>query len=156
MHTQSQRTAARGSQYPGDFDGAAGAPFAARVDDEAQPGEVVWAWVPYEEDHAKGKDRPVLVIGSDVPWLLALPMTSIDHDLDEDQERSQGRYWIDVGSGGWDRRRRPSEARLDRVVRIHPHSVRRPGAAVSRAVYEAVLDGMAAIREGRPYDDDPV
>ena len=33
------------------------------MDGDADPGEVVWAWVPYEEDPNRGKDRPVVVIG---------------------------------------------------------------------------------------------
>lgn len=155
MQTRTQRTAPRGSSYPGDYDGEVCTPFAARTDDQAQPGEVVWAWVPYEEDHNKGKDRPVLVVGRDDPWLLALPMTSVDHDLDEDQERSAGRHWIDVGKGAWDRRRRPSEARVDRVVRVHPESVRRQGGSVSRTVYQAVIEAIAAVQRGVAYDDDP-
>ena len=32
-------------------------------DGYADPGEVVWGWVPYEDDETQGKDRPVLVIG---------------------------------------------------------------------------------------------
>ena len=31
-------------------------------DGEPDPGEVVWAWVPYEDDPSQGKDRPVLVL----------------------------------------------------------------------------------------------
>ncbi|GAB5080487.1 hypothetical protein ARTHROSP310_36360 [Arthrobacter sp. AD-310] len=27
-------------------------------DGEPDPGEVVWTWVPYQEDHGRGKDRP--------------------------------------------------------------------------------------------------
>ena len=34
-------------------------------DGEADPGEVVWAWVPFEDDPGQGKDRPVLVIARD-------------------------------------------------------------------------------------------
>ena len=33
------------------------------ADGQPDPGEVVWAWVPYEEDPSQGKDRPVLLIG---------------------------------------------------------------------------------------------
>ena len=33
-----------------------------RTDGKPDPGEVVWAWVPYEEDASQGKDRPVLLI----------------------------------------------------------------------------------------------
>ena len=36
-----------------------------RTDGKPDPGEVVWAWVPYEEDASQGKDRPVLLIGRD-------------------------------------------------------------------------------------------
>ena len=39
-------------------------PLLADFDSEApEPGEVVWTWVPYEEDPTRGKDRPVPVIG---------------------------------------------------------------------------------------------
>ena len=31
----------------------------------ADPGEIVWTWVAYEEDPTQGKDRPVLVVGRD-------------------------------------------------------------------------------------------
>ena len=32
-------------------------------DSEPDPGEVVWAWVPYQENPHRGKDQPLLVIG---------------------------------------------------------------------------------------------
>ena len=35
--------------------------YAPDLDGDADPGEVVWAWVPYEEDPTQVKDRPVLV-----------------------------------------------------------------------------------------------
>ena len=38
--------------------------------------------MPFEEDHTQGKDRPVLLVGTDGPWLLAVPLTSKDHDRD--------------------------------------------------------------------------
>ncbi len=37
--------------------------YAPKANGKPDPGEVVWAWVPYEEDPSQGKDRPVLVIG---------------------------------------------------------------------------------------------
>ncbi|MEO5723111.1 MAG: hypothetical protein ABIQ39_12615, partial [Ilumatobacteraceae bacterium] len=33
------------------------------LDGDADPGEVVWTWVNYEEDPTQGKDRPVVIIG---------------------------------------------------------------------------------------------
>ena len=42
-----------------------GARYAPERDGEPDPGEVVWAWVPYEDDPSQGKDRPVLVLQTD-------------------------------------------------------------------------------------------
>src|SRR5512139_4061485 len=43
--------------YPGDFPGMPDLSYAPHRDGQPDPGEIVWAWVPYEEDHAQGKDR---------------------------------------------------------------------------------------------------
>jgi hypothetical protein len=112
--------------------------YAPDRDGEPDPGEVVWTWVPYEEDHSRGKDRPVLVIGRDGPWLLALPMTSKDHDRDARQEAEQGRYWCDIGTGGWDREGRPSEVRVNRILRIDPAAVRRISVRLAPERFEQV------------------
>jgi len=109
------------------------------IDGEADPGEVVWGWVPYEDDPHQGKDRPVLVIGRDGDDLLALQLTSKDHDRDAEDEARYGRYWMDVGSGGWDREYRPSEVRLDRLLRMRETEVRREGAALERAMFDRVV-----------------
>ena len=106
---------------------------------QADPGEIVWTWVPYEDDPAQGKDRPVLVLGVEGGRLLALMLTSKDHDRDEEQETLAGRHWMDVGSGGWDRQGRPSEVRLDRLLVLDPAEVRREGAAMDRAVFDRVV-----------------
>ncbi|HEU4546298.1 MAG TPA: type II toxin-antitoxin system PemK/MazF family toxin [Microlunatus sp.] len=113
--------------------------YAPDLDGEPDPGEVVWAWVPYEEDPSQGKDRPVLVIGREDRTLLALQLTSQDHDLDAEDEARYGRYWTDIGTGDWDHERRPSEVRLDRVLRIDEHTVRREGAVLDRSVFDRVI-----------------
>lgn len=120
--------------------------YAPRADGHPDPGEVVWAWVPFEDDPAQGKDRPVLVIGRAGDDLAALMLTSKDHDRDAAQEAHWGRYWMDVGSGAWDPRRRPSEIRLDRLLRLDPGAVRREGAALDREVFEAVVTAFRARR----------
>lgn len=113
--------------------------YAPVDDDRADPGEVVWAWVPYEEDARKGKDRPVLVVGRDGDRLLALQLTSQDHDRDRAQEERAGRLWVDIGSGAWDHRRRPSEARVNRLLRLDPADVRRIGAVLDREIFDNVM-----------------
>ena len=133
----------------GRSDGPSGAEvaYAPDLDGEPDPGEVVWAWVPYEDDPAQGKDRPVLVIGRDGATLLALQLTSQDHDLDAEDEARWGRHWMDIGSGAWDHERRPSEVRLDRLLRLEEHGVRREGAVLDKGVFDAV------IREARAHHD---
>jgi hypothetical protein len=100
----------------------------------------VWTWVPYEEDPSQGKDRPVLVIGVEGETVLALGLTSRDHDVDAAQEHRDGREWMDIGTGAWDSRRRPSEVRLNRLLRLRAADVRREGAALPRPVFDAVIE----------------
>ena len=118
--------------------------YTPHEDGRPDPGEVVWAWVAYEDDPAQGKDRPVLLVGRDGDDLLGLQLTSKDHDRDAEDETRHGRYWMDVGSGDWDRERRDSEVRLDRLLRMAASEVRREGAALDRTVFDAVV---AAARE---------
>jgi hypothetical protein len=103
------------------------------------PGEVVWAWVAYEDDPEQGKDRPVLLVGRDREELLGLQLTSKDHDRDSEDEARYGRYWMDVGRGAWDSEGRDSEVRLDRLLRLLASGVRREGAALDRDIFDAVI-----------------
>ncbi len=130
--------------YPGDFVGLPDLDYSPLADGRPDPGEIVWTWVPYEEDHAKGKDRPVLLIGRDEPWLLALPLTSKDHDLDAAQEHRAGREWVDIGTGGWDARGRASEVRVNRIVRVDPHGIRREGSVLPRHTFDGVAAAVRA------------
>lgn len=128
--------------YPGDYTGPIRPLYAPDLDGDADPGEIVWAWVPYEEDHSRGKDRPVLIIGREGPWLLGLMLTSKDNipgSVGEVHETEHARY-INVGTGDWDEQRRPSEIRLDRVVRIQDGAVRREGAIMPMTLFSRVVD----------------
>lgn len=142
----------RGTPRPGPADGTArpGAgpvqpAYAPSADGRPDPGEVVWTWVPYEDDPSQGKDRPVLVLAVEGPTVVALMLTSKDHDHDAADEARYGRVWMDVGTGAWDARRRPSEVRLDRVLRLPAAQVRREGAALDRARYDAVVRAAAEL-----------
>jgi hypothetical protein len=116
-----------------------------RTDGKPDPGEVVWAWVAYEDDPSQGKDRPVLLLARDRKQLYGLMLSSQDHDRDAADEARHGRHWLDVGSGGWDRERRPSEVRLDRLLTLAPGDVRREGAALDRHTFDRV------VAAARPY-----
>ncbi len=113
--------------------------YRPRDDGAADPGEIVWAWVPYDENDGRGKDRPVLVIGRRGEDLLGLMLSSQDHDRDAADEARHGRLWTDLGTGAWDARGRPSEVRLDRLLQLAPGDVRREGAALDRARFDRVV-----------------
>lgn len=119
--------------------------YAPKPDGRPDPGEVVWTWVPYEDDPAQGKDRPVLLIAREGEGLIGLMMTSKDHDRDEEQEARAGRFWFDLGAGPWDPRGRPSEVRLNRLIRVDPGEIRREGAVLDEPRFDAVVAAL------RPY-----
>ena len=105
--------------------------YSPNLDGRADPGEVVWTWVTYEEDPTRGKDRPVLVVGRDHATLLGLVLSS--------QERhATDRDWVGIGTGSWDYDGRPSWVRLDRVLDVPEESIRREGAILERAVFDVV------------------
>ena len=129
--------------------------YQPEIDGQPDPGEVVWAWVPYEEDATRGKDRPVLLIArreaeAGTHW-AGLMLTSKDHDRDAEAEAREGRSWMDVGTGAWDAERRPSEVRLDRLVILPEEDIRREGAALPREVFDAVVE---AAREHHTTETD--
>ena len=119
--------------------------YAPEVDGEPDPGEVVWAWVPYEDDPARGKDRPVLVLDTDGDGWTGLMLSGQDHDRDAADEARYGRYWMDVGSGGWDAQGRPSEVRLDRLLHLERDGVRREGAALDAKIFHEVVEAVRGL-----------
>ena len=122
---------------------SSGVVYAPEADGQPDPGEVVWGWVAYEDDPSQGKDRPVLLLaqgtGDTAGQWLGLMLTSKDHDRDMEDEAHWGRYWMDVGSGGWDREGRPSEVRLDRLLVLDEADIRREGAALDQGIFEQVV-----------------
>ncbi len=105
--------------------------YAPNLDGDADPGEVVWTWVPYEEDAARGKDRPVLVVGRQGRDVLALMLSS-------NADRDGRPHWYALGEGAWDRESRPSWIRLDRVLTVDADAIRREGAVLERSRFDAV------------------
>ena len=105
--------------------------YSPALDGRADPGEVVWAWVAYEEDPRRGKDRPVLVVGRTGATVLGLMLSS-------QSERDGQRGWLALGPGAWDRESRPSWVRLDRVLEMDERAIRREGAVLDRRRFDAV------------------
>jgi hypothetical protein len=108
--------------------------YTPRLDGDPDPGEVVWTWVPYEDDPSQGKDRPVVIIGRTGRSLAGVPLTSKQHDRDDE---------IAVGTGAWDRSGRPSFAKVDQLLSIDEGAVRREGSILDRRHFDAVVAGVA-------------
>jgi hypothetical protein len=105
--------------------------YSPQSDGAPDPGEIVWTWVPFEENDGRGKDRPVLIVAAEsAGTYLAVQLTSKDHD-------GQGDF-VSVGAGGWDGAHRPSWVGLDRVLRVHEGGMRREAAALPREPFERV------------------
>lgn len=126
--------ASNGSDYPGDYRNMINFEYSPSLDGDADPGEIVWTWVPFEEDHSQGKDRPVLLVGRDGEYLLALMMTSKDHN---NREHADPNY-LDIGSGPWDPQGRASEVKLNRVIRVRPDAMRREGAIMPEDTFRLI------------------
>lgn len=104
--------------------------YSPRLDGDPDPGEIVWAWVPYEEDPEQGKDRPVVVIGRRGDLLVGIPLTS---------RRNEREAQVAVGTGSWDAQRRPSYARIWRMLDLDPDRVRREGAILDRPRFDELV-----------------
>ncbi|MEU0545623.1 type II toxin-antitoxin system PemK/MazF family toxin [Nocardia sp. NPDC005978] len=111
--------------------------YSPQLDGRADPGEIVWTWVPYEEDPNNGKDRPVLVVGRERDLLLGLMLSS-----NEDHEHHSN--WVGIGSGPWDNQGRDSWVRLDRVLDVPETGIRREGAIVPRKTFDRVAHRLCA------------
>lgn len=127
VRTAPTRERARTIAYAPDLDGA------------ADPGEIVWAWVPYEENDGRGKDRPLLVVGrgadDQAGELLGLMLSS-------QADRADDPAWVGIGSGAWDGQGRPSYVRLDRVLEVGEHDIRREGAVLDRDRFDRVAQSL--------------
>ena len=109
--------------------------YSPNLDGDADPGEIVWTWVKYEDDPSQGKDRPVLVVGRNGRTLLGLMLSS-------QHERDGQRNWLALGAGAWDREDRPSWIRLDRVIEVDQDGIRREGAILDRGRFDTVAAAL--------------
>lgn len=109
--------------------------YSPRIDGDPDAGEVVWTWVPYEEDDGRGKDRPVLVIGqADAERVYVVRLTSKSHDGDRD--------YLPIGAGPWDSKGRPSWVDIEQLYSVHPDGMRREAAALDLDTFTVVAAAL--------------
>ena len=112
--------------------------YTPSLDGDPDPGEVVWAWVPYEDDPTQGKDRPIVVVGRNRKGLVGIALTSKRRDHEPQ---------VPVGTGPWDREGRPSYAKLDRLIPLNAREVRREGAILDRPRFDDVIEGLRRLHD---------
>ncbi len=109
--------------------------YCPNLDGRADPGEIVWTWVPFDHDPRDGRDQPVLIVGRERRMLLGLALSS-------DPRWSHDPDWIGIGRSSWDDR--PHWVRMDRVHDVPEESIRREGALLERRVYDAVAHRLCS------------
>jgi hypothetical protein len=114
--------------------------YTPQLDGDPDPGEVVWTWVPFEEDQTLGKDRPVVIIGRRGDVLSGVALTTKQHDGPNAQ-------LVEVGTGEWDSRHRTSYAKVDRLLDINTDAVRREGAILNRRQFDEVVDAVVRLHQ---------
>jgi len=100
---------------------------------------------PCAADPTQGERRPVRVIRTDGRWRLALTLTSRDNvpgGVGDVRDDERGTPYINVGTGDWDSQGRPSEIRLDRIIRIEPTAVRREGAIMPMDRFSRIVEAI--------------
>ena len=110
--------------------------YAPQLDGDPDPGEVVWTWVPFEDDPKLGKDRPVVIIGRHGSRLSGVALTS-----------KQKPHTVEVGTGPWDSQGRTSYAKVDRLLDIDAAAVRREGAVLSRRRFDLVIEAVDRLHD---------
>jgi predicted ABC-type ATPase len=116
-------------------------------DGNADPGEVVWARVPFEDDPSQSKDRPVIVIGRAKNGnLVGLQLTSKGHH----------RASRSVGKGSWDSSGRESFVKFDRIVQIDGRNYRKEGAAMGQDQFAGIVYGLLKHNGVKPRRPDAV
>jgi len=109
--------------------------YSPERDGAPDAGEVVWTWVPYEENDGRGKDRPVLVIGrQSTERVYAVRMTSKAHDRDRD--------FLSIGTGSWDSQGRESWVDIEQLYSVHERGLRREAAVLDKRRFGRVAQAL--------------
>jgi hypothetical protein len=133
--SKTERSRGSSSSSTGDVSiGGVTIEYSPLLDGDPDPGEVVWTWVPYEDDPNQGKDRPVVIVGRAGSKLAGVALTSKDYDRGDTFE---------IGSGSWDSSGRPSHAKLDRILDIDPDAVRREGAILDKGRFDRLIAALS-------------
>ena len=80
----------------------------------------------------------MLIVGRQDGYLLGAQLTTRDRN----NAVSRDRDYLDIGSGPWDSKGRPSEVKLDRILLVNPRDVRREGGVLSEQIFGRVAEAL--------------
>lgn len=109
--------------------------YAPNRDGAPDAGEVVWTWVPFDENDGRGKDRPLLVIArQNRDRVYAMRLTSTPHPGDA--------RFVPLGAGEWDAAGRASWLDLEHVYSVHERGLRREASALPPDAFARVAGAL--------------
>lgn len=104
-------------------------------DGHPDPGEVVWAHVPFADDPSIGKDRPVLIVGRAKNGnLVGVQLTSKGHH--------RGSIPIEWGQA------RQSWIRPERLIQVDVSNYRKEGGYLKKPNFQSIADQVTKVHGG--------
>lgn len=106
--------------------------YAPDIDGQVEAGEIAWLWVPAYGPENPPAERAMVVVGranrEDVLGLLISP----EQCHDEEQN------WLAIGPGGWNPSGETCWVRVDKLIQVPEHSVRRQGVLLPEARFDRI------------------
>ena len=99
------------------------------MDGQADPGEVVWVHSPHKK--SDGHERAIVILGHHERHIRGLLISTND-------EHSTDNNWLEIGAGGWDPHGHPAWVRLDKIIEVPDHMIRRKGTVLPRRRFERI------------------
>lgn len=119
--------------YPGDYPGRPPITYNPHIGKLAAPGEVVTAWVADAADARPGSVAPMLLVGRDGDWLLAVCLVL--------EGRGSPAGHVPIGTGAW-AAQQAAVVDVRRVVRVHPEDVKSRLEKLDKARFDIVADAL--------------
>lgn len=107
--------------------------YAPDMDGQADPGEVVWVHSP--NNQSDGRERAIVILGHHERYIRGLLISTND-------EHSTDNNWLEIGAGGWDMQGRPAWVRLDKIIEVPDHMIRRKGTVLPRRRFERIASRL--------------
>lgn len=110
--------------------------YSPDIDGHAEAGEIIWLWVPVDGPSKPPAERAMLVIGETRYQELLGLLISSDGRHDGDQN------WLSIGPGQWNESGAQSWVRIDKVIQVPEHAVRRQGILLPERRFDRIARAL--------------